>query len=465
MSEEILLPHFSASVTELDAQTTHKVCSSGYLTEHILKLSSYLIDLGKKKTLFGKFNTDPYTASLETLYDRLCNKQLAPSLLPSGFITAERINARSKLRVDEEAASRPLFEYEDLYYALNARIQEMHQLLNLRLHSNFNTVLDEVYKGGPNIALFHEELSGYWDILNETACGKALDNAVREAKVLALRQELAWQIENDAISHADASVMVAKLYTPEIFDSVTGLTYVLDWAPIMVGAHLEARYRRMLDHEKQEATLKARNERRVARIARMRQTLNAGVPKALSSPRRRNRTARRVAHELSKQTCGESCYPGQLFASMSTSGQDIPSPTTFNFKYAGDQATMQQSPVRVAQLHTGHHHQEHSADIYDAEAEAEDEYECLRQERAIRLRQEAAEREEYEDLKLMLEWKDKLARVSEYSEYLRANATAGAQYAVQITRNNAEDGFMASEYGSGVLYEQDMDFEQYGGPF
>lgn len=463
MSEKILLPHFSAAVTELDAQTTHTACSSDYLTERILKLSSYLIDLGKKKNLFGKSDADPYSPSLETLYDRLHNKQLGPSLLPSGFISVQRINARTNLRVDGEAADRPLFEYEDLYYAVNARMQEMHQLLNLRLQSGFNTIMDEVYKGGPNIALFHEKLSGYWDMLNKCICGKALDNAVREAKVMALRQELAWQIENNTISHADADVMAAKLYSTDIFNNVTGLTYFLDWAPIMVGAHLETKYRRMLDHEKQEAATKARHEHRVARIARMRQTLNAGVPKAITSPRRRNRTARRVAHELSKKNYGETCYPDQYLASVRNQGQDIPSPTTFNMKYAHDQATMQHSPQYTARLHAGHYHEEHSADICNAEVE--EEYELQRQERAIHERQLAEEREEYEDLKLMLEWKDKLMRVSEYSEYLRANASQSAHYAVQNTRNSVVDGFMASEYGSGVFYEQGMDFEQYGGEF
>ena len=124
---------------------------------------------------------------------------------------------------------------------------------------------------------------------------------------------------------------------------------------------------------------------------------------------------------------------------------------------------MQHSPQYTAQLHAGYHHEEHSANIYDAEVE--EEYELQRQERAIHERQLAEEREEYEDLKLMLEWKDKLMRVSEYSEYLRANASQSAQYAVQNTRDSVVDGFMASEYGSGVFYEQDMDFEQYGGEF
>ncbi|KAE8835258.1 hypothetical protein HRS9122_07528 [Pyrenophora teres f. teres] len=426
MSERILLPAFSASVTELDARTTGTFCSSHHLTEQILKLSSWLIDLSKKKTLFGKYTVDPYTPSLETLFDRLHNKQLGPSLLPSGFIHVDRLNERTNLRVDGEAAYRPLYEYEDLYYALNARMQEMHQLLNLRLRSGFNTITDTVYEGGPNIALFHEKLSGYWTSINKSSCGKALDNAVREAKVMALRQELLWQMENAQITQDDADVMAAKLYSDNVFNNVTGLTYFLDWAPIMVGAYLEAKYRRMLDHEKQEAAAEERPP---------------------------------------KKTYGETCYPDQYLASILNKGQSIPSPTTFNMQHAKDQATMQDSPKYTAQLHAGHYHQEHSAPIYDAEAEAEEKLEYERQERAIIERKIAEEREEYEDLKLMLEWKDKLERVLEYSEYLRANASASAQYAVQSTRINAKDGFMASRYGNTVFYEQDIDFEPYGGEF
>ncbi|KAK1909063.1 hypothetical protein P3342_011141 [Pyrenophora teres f. teres] len=451
MSERILLPAFSASVTELDARTTGTFCSSHHLTEQILKLSSWLIDLSKKKTLFGKYTVDPYTPSLETLFDRLHNKQLGPSLLPSGFIHVDRLNERTNLRVDGEAAYRPLYEYEDLYYALNARMQEMHQLLNLRLRSGFNTITDTVYEGGPNIALFHEKLSGYWTSINKSSCGKALDNAVREAKVMALRQELLWQMENAQITQDDADVMAAKLYSDNVFNNVTGLTYFLDWAPSWSA------------HTSKQSTA-ACSTMRSKKLPPKSVTLNAGVPKAVS-PRRRNRTTRRVHHEPPKKTYGETCYPDQYLASILNKGQSIPSPTTFNMQHAKDQATMQDSPKYTAQLHAGHYHQEHSAPIYDAEAEAEEKLEYERQERAIIERKIAEEREEYEDLKLMLEWKDKLERVLEYSEYLRANASASAQYAVQSTRINAKDGFMASRYGNTVFYEQDIDFEPYGGEF
>ncbi|RMZ72300.1 hypothetical protein GMOD_00007318 [Pyrenophora seminiperda CCB06] len=380
MSAKILLPDFSAAVTELDAQTARAACPSDYLTEHMLKLSSKLIDIGKKTTLFGKYETDAYIPTLQTLYDRLQDKKLAPSLVPSGFINAKRVNARSGLRVTGEAADRPLFEYEDLYYALNGRMQEMHQLLNIRLLSGFNTITDEVYKDGPNIALFHEELSDAWDILNKTSCGKALDIAVREAKLLAVRQELEWQIEENSISHANAVSMQAELYGSNPLSKVNGLTFLVDWTPVMVAAHLETKYRRMLDHEEQDAANKARTERRMARIAHMRRSLNvATAPKPLCS-RKRNQKARRAAYELLKNF-GETCYPGQVLTDMGVAGRPMPSPTTFNMKYVQDQATM------------------------------------------------------------------------------------NALYAVQMAQNKPVDGFMASEYSSGIFYEQGMDFEEYGGEF
>ncbi|EDU49867.1 hypothetical protein PtrSN002B_002904 [Pyrenophora tritici-repentis] len=480
MPECILLPALSASVAELDARATGTFCSPYHLTEQILKLSSWYIELSKKKTLFGKYTVDPYTPSLETLFNRLHDKQLAPSLLPSGFIHVDRLNERSELRVEGEAAERPLYEYEDLFYALNARMQEMHQLLNLRLHSGFNTITDEVYEGGPNIVLFHEKLSNHWTSLNKSSCGKALDNAVREARVMALRQELVWQMDNDQITRADAEIMGVKLYCPEVFDNVTGLTYILDWAPIMVGAYLEAKYRRMLDHEQQEAAIEERRKRRVARIISMRQALNAGVPNVVSPRSRKSSTRRKSATRNKNSTrsksatrresstsrvClgppktfyGETCYPDKYLASLQT----IPSPTTFNMQYAKDQATMQNSPECTAQLHAGSHHQEHSAVIFDVEAEEKLEYE--RQERAIVERQIAEEREAREDLEMMLAWKAKMERVLEYSDYLRANASADAKYAVQSTRVRAVHPSLLGQYNGAPFYKQDIDFEPYGG--
>jgi hypothetical protein len=439
MSDFGLLPPFSAAVTQIAVDTATEPFPSDYIIEHLLTLSKYLIKLVDDSNLFGKPGSDTYSASLRTLYDRLQNKQIGPSTLPPGFLSEERIHARIYFRTDEEAVDRPLADYEDLYHALVARMQEMYQLLNLRIDSGFNVASHVVFEGGPSIADLHRCMSEYWDVLNDPACGKALDNAVREARVQTMRDEVLWQVENDYLSHEDAQLQWAQLHSPEVYNSIPGLKFVQDWAPTIIGAYLEQKYRNMLNLEKQEAIFKAIQERRQAKMKSLhRRASLIGAPEVV------NGSVRDVRKEVLQVRRRRSREQHQLRRS-SIKIQDRGIHT--DASQVNQQPQMQYSPSRQAQLHDGHHHIAQSADLHSSTDE-DIEQERVRQDR----------------IHNALQWQMRTQRVSEYSSYLRSRASQDARSVVQGTRGSvASSGApVLTEQGGEIGYAiNDMDLSGY----
>jgi hypothetical protein len=445
MSSKTLLPAFAVAVSQMAVQATTTAYPTDYIVEHILKLSNYLIDLAGTSNLFGKPDTDLYSPSLNTLFARLQKKQVSPSLLPHGFFTPERIHARIYQRADEEATDRPLADYEDIYYALVARMQEMHQLLNLRIDSGFNFPSENISEGGPSIAELHNSLSEYWDILNNPSCGKALDDAVREARLEALRYELVWQVESDNMSPEDAHEQLSQLYSSDVYNGILGLSFVQDWAPAMIGAYLEQKYRRMLDLEKEEAIVKARLDRHQAKLKSRREALAAAPAVQKISARRHARNARRAAPVVVADV--QAKHPTK---STRAGAEDGKKPTNieqkhnnmYHFKGA---ASMQHSSEYQAQIHPGHHHEEYTAAFYNQPIE-----DIIAQQ---------------EHLKAAQQWHIKTQRVSEYSEYLRARASQDAQHRIQASQSSVQNGFVGTSSSSsrarGPFHHPDMDLSQY----
>jgi hypothetical protein len=449
MSDNGLLPPFSTAVTKMATETAVKPFPADYIIEHILTLSKYLIKLVDDSNLFGKPGLDPYEASLRTLYDRLQNKQVGPSTLPPGFLSEERIHARIYYRTDEEAVDRPLADYEDLYYALVARMQEMHQLLNLRIHSWFNVVSHVVFEGGPSIAVLHHCMAEYWDVLNDPACGKALDNAICEAKVQTLRNEVVWQVKNDHLSHEDGQLQWAELHSAEVFNSIVGLRFVQDWAPPMIGAYLEQKYRNLLDLEKREAEFKAMQERRQAKMKSLhrRVTFTGASEVVVGQDVRQPRDVRKDARQARRRRSRE--QQQQARSSLIHQGHNL---TDTQGQRQQGQAQMQYSPSRQAALHAGHNPQAHTAAL------------------SINTDDIEQERARQEQIHNALQWQMKTQRVSEYSNYLRARASQGARSVVgSVAGSSASSSYVGSslapvltEQGGEVGYTvNDMDFSGY----
>ncbi|KAJ4383899.1 hypothetical protein N0V86_000742 [Didymella sp. IMI 355093] len=261
-----MLPSFSAAATQAAVEASTESFPADYIIDIVLEISGYIVSLVDQTTMFAKPSNDPYSPSLRTLHARLHSGQLNPSPIQPHANEGARIRATLGQLSTEDVTHRSLEDFEDLYYAVLARMQDIHQILNARLGSGFSTFADLVYPDGPSIADLYVSLAQYWDALNHNAFVKTIDCAVRRSRVKYLHQEIITQVHNDEITHSDAEELLNDLYNPNGYDGIQGLAWVSGWAPSMVAAWLEEKYRIVLKIEKEDAESKSRMERKRARM-------------------------------------------------------------------------------------------------------------------------------------------------------------------------------------------------------
>lgn len=242
--------------------------SSNEVKKALLDMASDLLATQAKSSIFATPNTtpDPYRPSLQTLYARLETGALAPSPLKALAKEASRVKDGVGKKTGKPPLRRPLEDFEDVYYAMLAMVQDMHQTLSTRLSSGFNAPSDPLFENGITIASFHAWLLEQWEILNDARLAKALDNAIRRSRVKHLHQELIAQVELGALTEADADELLADLYDPNEYETVAGLAWLGAWSPAMISAWLEEKYRIILKLEKEAAIKKERLERKRAYI-------------------------------------------------------------------------------------------------------------------------------------------------------------------------------------------------------
>ncbi|EUC40831.1 hypothetical protein COCMIDRAFT_107736 [Bipolaris oryzae ATCC 44560] len=393
MSVTTSIPPFPPAVTQEAVQAATSSCPAAHFISHILKLSSYLINITSTSTLFGKPSNDPYTPSFSTLYIRLQNGQLPPSRLPTNFQTHGHTQSQIHLRSDKSAHKRSLADFEDLYYATLSLMQELHHLLTIRLQSGFNTPADLACPCGPTLSSLHESLTAYWSFFNDAACAKALDDAVREARVRAIRDEIVRQVEADELDIADARAQLAGLYGEDVYTGVEGMRFVRGWAPAMVAVYLEGRYRSLLDAEKVESE-------RVIAMAK-------------------------TGKEESEEKVGGECLEPKSEIDVDIDTIQFPEQNHVE-RPSYDMALRTEQQISLDQPFA-HHAPVHHAQLHQANA--------YYQEHSAAIHTEHSSPTYPTDLDIMLEWQVRNQRVAEYTNYLRSRASQDAQQAIQGTRN------------------------------
>jgi hypothetical protein len=257
------LTAFSPAVTEAAVQAATLSYSPEFLIRNLTNLSSYLIDLVNYTNFFGPAAHDPFSPSLKTLHERLNAGH--PALTPLIEIAKNEHRMRQTLgvRINEPVPSRALEDFEDLFYAVLARMQDMLQTLNMRLASRFNSATDTLFENGPTIAALHASLSEYWTMFNEPACVRALDDAVRQARVNRLYEEINTDLEANVITQADSDAFLIELF--EAKEKTKGVEWIVDWNPAMVGMYLTDKYQVLLRVEREESERQGREIRKRAR--------------------------------------------------------------------------------------------------------------------------------------------------------------------------------------------------------
>jgi hypothetical protein len=269
---KVVLAPFPPAITEAEARAASSHHERKYIIEKLIEASSFLIKLNGETNIFGRNKNDPYKASLKTLHDRLHAGRPAISPVPKFAKNASRLRAVIALRARDppEVNSRPLEDFEDLYYASLARMLDMMHTLNVRVASGFNEVTEKLYANGPTIADAHAMLTKQWITLNDPALVRPIDEAVRWCRYETVYEAITTDYEAGNFTREQADSLIEELHNQP---DKPGIAWLGAWSPAMIGAWLEEKYRILLqvekdEHERQikenhERLAKQKEERRV----------------------------------------------------------------------------------------------------------------------------------------------------------------------------------------------------------
>jgi hypothetical protein len=300
-----VLTPFPPAITEAAARAASAIYEREYIVHSLTGLSGYLVDMDDLTKIFGPSKHDPFRPSLKTLYDRLYAGYPTISPLPGMAKDTSQLRKTLTIRTRKPVSFRPLEDFEDLYYASLARMQDMTQTLNVRLASGFNKVTDKLFDNGPTIAEMHATLTEHWGIMNDPSLVCALDCAVRQSRVNKLYEAITTELEANVITQDDADELFTDLYNSK--DKAEGLAWIAAWSPAMIGAWLEEKYRVLMHVEKKEQ--KRQHDRynkemqRRSRLAKTRVTKSTKSTRSLRSPIRRSsleKMVQEVEAELAK---------------------------------------------------------------------------------------------------------------------------------------------------------------------
>jgi hypothetical protein len=384
-----ILPPFSPAVTEAAVQAATASYEPEYLIRNLIDLSSYLVDLVNHTNFFGPASHDPYSPSLKTLHERLHSGFSALTPLIETAKDESRMRQTLGIRIHEPVTSRSLEDFEDLYYAVLARMQDMMQTLNMRLASGFNSVTDPLFFEGPSIIDLHASLSEYWNMFNDPACVRALDDAVRQSRVNRLYEEINADLEANVITQVDADKFLSDLF--EAKETTMGIKWMVEWNPAMIGMYLKDKYYVLLRLEKEEDERQVREMRKRARM-------KVKIRKA-------TRTSRSPIKRPSLEKMMDDMHTGHARLADHDKGAWLrrgPGQRVRFVEQAGDGTRMDAQQVdKSTPIEVDHHYQDQ------------------------RIMEQGRVRQD--QLHHHREWQLKSQRVSEYSNYLRGAASHNAR--------------------------------------
>ena len=270
-STPLRLPPLPAAASQASFTAITPFQSPDVIKTALINISTSLLTINSQTTLWKVQQSSRFVVSLRMLHERLHIGLPPPSILPSSSpkpkasTTSKAPNGLASPEGGFQAAKhpvqRPLEDFEDLYYALLSKIQEVYQNLAIRLVNGFNRPDDMLYARGPTIEQLYGMITLAWGELNEPSLVKTLDEAVRCARVTVLHDDILLQRSKGTLTRRDAIELMDDLYS----EQVEGLEWIGGWAPSMIGAWLSEKYRITLKAEKEAADALAKqtaNKRR-----------------------------------------------------------------------------------------------------------------------------------------------------------------------------------------------------------
>lgn len=261
-----------AAVTKQAVEASYDRLPDFEVKKYLLKIVAEIDFILSATNAAGKKSDDPNTATLQVLSHRLEKGYHSPSYgLPDVSVPPGN---RSLLRTKtKDSMSRPLGDYEDLYYSLLATIKEMHSEVMTRMKMLFlspdTPVLPEK---GYTLKSLATWLYEQWDQVNKPAFVRALNDAIKVGYEYGLQfEELSGEPKTSLMRERKANI------AQEI-----GLSYVGNGHPAMINGKLNEKYRLLLKVQK-VAPVKPK---RLAKKQRTAKKFNEGLKGQFSNKNR-----------------------------------------------------------------------------------------------------------------------------------------------------------------------------------
>ncbi|KAF2643199.1 hypothetical protein P280DRAFT_393842, partial [Massarina eburnea CBS 473.64] len=229
----------------------------------LFNITTMLLDhLQQPNSIFGDLDPNPSEPSLQTLYKRLKNNDPAPSLIKGHRKVEALVKERLRPQSFKMPLDRSLEDYEDLFYALVARIRDLHGTLTMHL-THFVPDPDRMLFPASNItmATFHDQLIELFALLNNVALVAALHNAVKRGRAKATHDWRLIQLEKHEITQTEFDMLMNRIYDPPPYGDIDGMEFIAGNSSAMICARLQEKYRVFLQLESRTKEKAARWER------------------------------------------------------------------------------------------------------------------------------------------------------------------------------------------------------------
>lgn len=135
-------------------------------------------------------------------------------------------------------------------------------MIELQVNNGFKSPTDIIFEQGPIFAELHDMLASDWHMLNEPELVKTLDLALQSRMAQALCLEIRSKLEVQEVTASAANGLLADLHKIAENGEIAGLAWIGGWAPSMIVAWLEEKYRMVLKLER-EGARRDKHEKRV----------------------------------------------------------------------------------------------------------------------------------------------------------------------------------------------------------
>ena len=252
-----------AAVTKQAVEASYDRLPDFEVKKYLLEIVAEIDFILSATNAAGKKSDDPDTATLQVLSYRLEKGYHSPSYGLSDVSVP--LGNRSLLRTKtKDSLSRPLGDYEDLYYSLLATIKEMHSEVMTRMKMLFLSPDTPVLPAkGYTLKSLATWLYEQWDQVNKPAFVRALNDAIKVGHEYGLQfEELSGEPKTSLMRERKANI------AQEI-----GLSYVGNGHPAMINGKLNEKYRLLLKVQK----VAPAKPKRQAKKQRMAKKFNEGL--------------------------------------------------------------------------------------------------------------------------------------------------------------------------------------------